>query len=89
MKVNGKIYMWKRLAWGLSCAPEIQQKLMEPICWWLKHNHGANAYVFYDDLVITGLEKDKLRDIGKKLVNILKDIGFDINADKCDLEPVK
>lgn len=62
---------------------------MEPICWWLKHNHDVNAYVFYDDLIVTGLDKDKLAQVGKELVAMLKDIGFDINAAKCDLEPQK
>jgi len=72
------LYHYKRMPFGLSCAPAVFQKIMEQT---LSDIPGVACYL--DDLIITGkTEKEHLTNLQKTLQH-LKDSGFRLRKSKC------
>ena len=72
------LYRYKRMPFGLSCAPAIFQKVMEQT---LSGIPGVACYL--DDLIVTGnTAKEHLTNLQKTLQRI-KDSGFRLRESKC------
>ena len=72
------LYCYKRMSFGLSCAPAIFQRIIEQT---LAGLPGVACYL--DDIIITGrTEKDHLTNLQKTLER-LKDNGFCLRKSKC------
>lgn len=58
---NGKIYRYKKLAWGTSFAPFALQSFSSLIVRHLKEKFNKiNAYVYMDDFLITGVSREEV-----------------------------
>ena len=72
------LYCYKRMPFGLSCAPAIFQRIIEQT---LAGLPGVACYL--DDIIITGrTEKDHLTNLQKTLER-LRDNGFRLRKSKC------
>lgn len=72
---------FKRLMFGVNCAPEIFQREMEDI---LKNIDGV--IVFIDDILIYGENREALRAQTAEVMRALKANNLTINEDKCEHE---
>lgn len=75
---KGGLYRYKRLMFGISCAPEIFQKIMEQVL------SGLDGCLnFSDDIIVFGPTKD-IHDSRLKLtLNRLKQNNVTLNREKC------
>ncbi|XP_063918115.1 uncharacterized protein K02A2.6-like [Zophobas morio] len=76
------LYRFKRLFFGINCAPEIFQRIMEQL-----HLHGVEIYV--DDFLIHG---KTLEEHNRNLLELLKRLensGITVNKDKCKIAQKK
>src|SRR5690349_7709268 len=76
MTANG-LMRFKRLPFGLSCAPELFQKTMEKV---LCHCKGIIIYL--DDILITGITPEDLEKRTKEVKETLKKNNLTINEKK-------
>ncbi|XP_055543303.1 uncharacterized protein K02A2.6-like [Wyeomyia smithii] len=75
---NWGLYRYKRLLFGINCAPELFQNLMESILVGCK-----NTVVFIDDIMIFG-ETEQEHDSAVKLtLQVLSQYGILLNDHKC------
>lgn len=65
------MFRFKRLPFGLSCAPELFQKMMSQL---LQHCEGTK--VFIDDVIIFAQTKDELHQRVSKVTTILETCGL-------------
>jgi hypothetical protein len=63
--------------------------MMEPFCFWIRQKFNCDAHIFYDDLLVTALDYNVLKELGEKLIQVFQELGFDIHPDKCTLTPCK
>lgn len=72
------LYRYKRLMFGISCAPEIFQKILERI---LSGCEGCLNYI--DDIIIYGADKTEHDERLKKVLQRLKENNVTLNKNKC------
>ncbi|XP_023312364.1 uncharacterized protein K02A2.6-like [Anoplophora glabripennis] len=75
---NKGLFRYTRLNFGISCAPEMFQKIMERI---LSSCNGA--IVFIDDIVVFGETENEHNMRLKTTLDILKENNVLLNKDKC------
>ena len=68
------LFRYKRLLFGLSCAPEMFQRIMEEVLSGL-----PGVFVYLDDLLVWGSSDENL----KRVLHRLNDRGFTLNIEKC------
>lgn len=73
-----------RLAFGVNCAPEAFQKIMENI---LRGCEGV--IVFIDDILIFGKNVDSLRSCTQEVMCRLRNNNLTLNKEKCTYEQSK
>lgn len=72
------LYRYKRLMFGISCAPEMFQKTMEQIL------AGCDNVINYiDDIVVSGETEEEHDAALNKVLSVLKDRNILLNKDKC------
>lgn len=72
------LFRYKRLMFGISCAPELFQKVMESIV------AGLDGVVVYlDDVMVTGRSQQEHDDRLKALLSRLQQYGILLNEEKC------
>ena len=72
------LFRYKRLMFGVSCAPEMYQKILQQV---LQECEGAHNIL--DDIIIHG-EAEEEHDIRfEKVVQVLNERGLTFNRDKC------
>lgn len=75
------MFRFRRLVFGVNCAPEMFQQTMEDI---LRGISGVIVYI--DDLLIFAEEQQTLREITKRVLAALKKNNLTVNEAKCDYE---
>lgn len=75
---KGGLYRYKRLMFGISCAPEIFQKIMEQI---LSVLEGCAN--FSDDIIVFGSTKEEHDIRLKAVLDRLEDFNVTLNKNKC------
>ena len=71
-------YRWLRLPFGLKCAPEIFQRVMDQM---LEGINGATAIM--DDILIAGRDKEHHDTILKRVLGRVASYNLQLNFDKC------
>lgn len=74
-------YRYKRLVFGVNCAPEIFQRTMESML-----SHCQNVIVFIDDLLIYGATENEHDLCLTKVMTVLKDQDVLHNSQKCRIK---
>ncbi|XP_062533173.1 uncharacterized protein LOC134202123 [Armigeres subalbatus] len=75
---NWGLFRYKRLLFGVNCAPELFQNLMESIL-----AECPNTVVFIDDIMTFGSTEEEHDAEVKKTLNTLKRYGILLNDHKC------
>lgn len=76
MTMNG-LMRFKRLPFGLSCAPEIFQKEMEKV-----FRNCKNVLIYLDDILMYGKSLKELKEIENMVREVIKKNGLTINEEK-------
>lgn len=75
------LYRYTRLMFGIVCAPEMFQKIMEQIL------AGLEACLNYiDDIIIYGKTREQLKERIDRVLNRLKEYNVKLNEEKCIFE---
>lgn len=72
------LFRYTRLMFGISCAPEIFQKIMEQIL-----SNCAGCVNFIDDILVFGTTKEEHDANASKVLATLKENNIGLNDDKC------
>ncbi|XP_062557522.1 uncharacterized protein K02A2.6-like [Armigeres subalbatus] len=75
---NWGLFRYKRLLFGVNCAPELFQNLMESILAGCK-----NTIVFIDDIMIFGATEEEHDFAVRQTLAVLKQYGIKLNDHKC------
>lgn len=70
---------FKRLVFGVNCAPEIFQRIMEDILAGI-----PNIIIYIDDILVYAENIDKLRGITETVIDALKRNNLTMNTAKCE-----
>lgn len=82
-EATGRFYRWKCLPFGSNASPAIQQGLMVAVKNWLVRTYRTvSAFVFYDDFLVVGHNKQDTEEAMAALLQRLTDIGVKINESK-------
>lgn len=77
MAPNG-MFRFKRLVFGVNCAPEIFQRIMEGIL-----SGIGNVIVYIDDILIFASTLEQLRNVTKQVMSALELNNLTMNEEKC------
>lgn len=80
MAPNG-MFRFKRLVFGVNCAPEIFQRIMENIL-----KDVENVIIYIDDILIFAPTMDHLKKETEKVLAALKENNLTLNNEKCVYE---
>lgn len=72
------IFRYKRLMFGISCAPEMFQKAIEQIL-----SKFKNAVNYIDDILLFALSKEELMKVQEEVLKELDDCDILLNHKKC------
>lgn len=72
------LFRYKRLMFGICCAPELFQKVMDTVVAGLE-----GVAVYLDDMLVFGNSQDEHNNRLKALMNRLKEYGVFLNLEKC------
>ena len=72
------LYRYKRLMFGISCAPEMYQRVIQQF---LQDCEGAQN--LYDDIVVHGATKEEHDERLKVVLQKIQDKGLTLNKEKC------
>lgn len=86
--LDGKLFQFCCLPFGLSSAPYTYVKLMKPILVFLR-SRGITCANYLDDFLILSDSPSSCTDNTMSLVNLLNDLGFRINSQKSRLSPAQ
>lgn len=85
---NGQIYNMQCLPFGLSSAPSIFSKVSNWVASLLR-DRGMRVIVYLDDYLLMNQNHSTLIQQAQWTVSFLKDLGWELNLQKCDLNPKK
>ena len=72
------LYHYKRLMFGVSCAPEMYQRVIQQI-----QQGCEGARNLYDDIVVHGATKEEHDERLEKVLQRIQDKGLTLNKEKC------
>lgn len=75
------MYRFKRLVFGVNCAPEIFQRIMEDILTGI-----PNIIVYIDDVLAFASTLEELREITRRVLEALKRNNLTVNEKKCEYD---
>lgn len=78
------MYRFKRLVFGVNCAPEIFQRVMENIL-----RDIPNVIIFIDDILIYGDTEDELAVTTEQVMSALRVNNLTLNEEKCEFNKRK
>lgn len=74
------MFRYKRLVFGVSCAPEKFQKVMEMVL-----SECKNVIVYIDDILVFGSTIEEHDESMKQVLSVLERRGIMLNTDKCKI----
>ena len=83
-----KYYCFQCLPFGLSSAPRVFTKVLKPVIASIRCR-GIRAIIYLDDILIFAQSLEESRQNTKYVVDLLTSLGFIINFDKSNMNPVK
>ncbi|EYC23896.1 hypothetical protein Y032_0014g2204 [Ancylostoma ceylanicum] len=88
LNYEGKLYRFRALPFGLSSAPYAYTRLVKPVAASLREK-GMRLLVYLDDWIFLAESKERLRQQLSIAMKIFEDLGFIVNKEKSQLEPVQ
>lgn len=85
----GNYFQHQALPFGLSVAPKEWQRAMQSIVDYMRSTYSALLWVYLDDFLLISMDPASLLGQTKLLVNLLNDLGIEVNLDKSELFPVQ
>lgn len=85
---QGKYYQHQSLPFGLSVAPREWQRAMEAVVKVLREE-GATIWVYLDDFLLIGQDTDEVQFYTIRLLELLADLGIEVNYPKSVVKPVQ
>ncbi len=86
--VNGQIYQYRALPFGLSTSPRVFTKMLEPVAVFL-HSRGIHIHRYLDDLLIRSQSRDQCLEWTLFTLALLFRLGLGVNLEKSDLTPAQ
>eukprot|EP00736_Rhodelphis_marinus_P003111 Rmarinus@m.28489 len=83
---RGVLYEFLALPFGLNIAPREFTKLMRPVVGYLRQR-GVRCLIYLDDILLVAKGRRQARSQTRLMVQLLRDLGFVINEEKCQLSP--
>ncbi|MDY6816767.1 MAG: reverse transcriptase domain-containing protein, partial [Pseudomonadota bacterium] len=84
--VQGKVYQYRALPFGLSTSPLAFTKVLEPLAVHL-HTRGIVLHRYLDDLLIRSQSRSQCQAWTRYLLDLLVRLGLGVNLEKSDLVP--
>ena len=81
-----KMYQFTCLPFGLSSAPRVFTKILQPIVGFFR-SKGIRCVIYLDDLLLLAQIKETVKEHAVTVLTILEALGFLINYMKSSLEP--
>jgi hypothetical protein len=85
---QGTLYEFCCLPFGLSSAPRAFTKLLKPVATLLR-SMGIRVVIYLDDILLLHQDKEELRNLFNKVLELLQNLGFTINREKCSSAPTQ
>lgn len=85
-KLNGILYEFNCLPFGLSTSPFVFTKILKPVAEYLRSRHMISVY-YLDDIFCIGRTYAECFENIKLTLNLLENLGFIINYEKSSLVP--
>ena len=84
--VNGQVYQYNCLPFGLSTAPLVFTKMLDPLSVHL-HSLGILFHRYLDDLLIRSQSREQCLKWAQYTLDLLFKLGLGVNLAKSDLDP--
>ena len=85
---RGSLYQFRSCPFGLASAPRLFTKLLKPAMALLRRS-GIQAVIYLDDIILINASQEMLRAHTETTLWLLEHLGFVVNYDKSQLEPVR
>ena len=85
---RGSLYQFRSCPFGLASAPRSFTKLLKPAMALLRCS-GIQAIIYLDDIILINASQEMLRAHTETTRWLLEHLGFVVNYDKSQLEPVR
>ena len=85
---RGSLYQFRSCPFGLASAPRSFTKLLKPAMALLRRS-GIQAVIYLDDVILINAGQEMLRAHTETTLWLLEHLGFVVNYDKSQLEPVR
>ena len=82
--VDGKVFQYTALCFGLSPSPLMFTKVMKPIAAYL-WSRGIHIHLYLDDWLIRAESKEKVLQDAQVVLNLISDLGLLLNVEKSTL----
>jgi hypothetical protein len=84
--VQGRVYQFRALPFGLATAPRVFTKLINQVAKRL-HREGIRFHFYLDDWLILGQSKEQVQAHVHRVVQLCQELGLVINMEKSELIP--
>ena len=84
--VEGVVYQFKTLPFGLNVAPRIFTQVLKPVLGHLRRQ-SIRVHAYLDDWIIRGTHPGQTKQFSDTVLKLLVDLGWIISWDKCSLTP--
>ncbi len=84
--INGKVFQFRALPFGLSTAPMIFTRMLSPLSVYL-HSRGIQIHRYIDDLLIRSQSRGQCLKWTQELLDLLYRLGLGVNLENSDLDP--
>lgn len=85
-RFDGVLYEFKVLPFGVSVAPYVFHRLLQPVVAWLRRA-GVRLCIYLDDVLVLGRDYATCLRHGQLVADLLHDLGFQLHQDKSELRP--
>jgi hypothetical protein len=84
--IQGKIYQFRALCFGLNVAPKVFTKMLQPVAQYLRLR-GIRVHRYLDDWLITASSPEMALQHTQETIDLLSTLGWLVNKDKSELVP--